>query len=319
MHDVQQKPTSQGYRRKQEIMRVGFIGTSANMLLMTLKFVVGILGNSSALIADAVNSLSDLVSDLALFVLVPLSCRPSDKRHRYGHGKYETLASATIAIAMIVLGASLLVESISTINEVIRHQRTITPPHFSALIIALLTIVIKLVLFFYTKKKSSNLSSSSLRAKAFDHRNDVFTSLAVFIGVGAALLFDEQWAVLEPIAAGIVSLIIVYTGAMLLIPAMEELLEKSIPEDQEQEIYAILDAMPELLSYHKLHTRRIGSKYAVEVDVRVEGKTTVQAAHNITKEIEDRLRLRFGEHTHIIIHVEPHEEPDRDEERVPFE
>ncbi|MBB6275842.1 cation diffusion facilitator family transporter [Porphyromonas circumdentaria] len=305
--------------RKKKILKVSIISLLSNTLLTILKFVAGILGNSSALIADAANSLSDLITDIVLIVLVPLSCRPSNKRHKYGHGKYETLASAIIGMAMIVLGISLLVDAINTVKDVIHHQQVITLPHSIALVIALFSIAFKLSLFIYTKKKSDQLSSSSLRAKAFDHRNDVFTSLAVLIGVAAAMLFDDQWAILEPIAAGFVSLIISYTGVTVLVPALEELLEKSIPEYEEKNICAILDEEPAILSYHKLYTRRIGTRYAIEVDIRVKGSMSVRAAHDVTQELEDRLRLCFGPQTHIIIHVEPQEEKDRDEDFVPFE
>lgn len=308
-----------GHHRKKKILGVGAVGTLSNILLTVLKLVAGIVGNSSALIADAANSLSDLITDIVLFVLVPLSCRPSDKCHKYGHGKYETLASAIIAFGMIVLGAILLAESVNVVSDVIYHQREITPPRTIALLVAFFTLIFKLTLFFYTHKRSEQLSSSSLRAKAFDHRNDVFTSLAVLIGVGAAILLDARWAILEPIAAGVVSLIIIYTGGMLLVPALEELLEKSIPEHQEKNICAILDEEPAILSYHKLYTRRIGTRYAIEVDIRVKGSMSVRAAHDVTKEIEDRLRLCFGPQTHIIVHVEPQEEKDRDEDFVPFE
>lgn len=285
----------------------------SNIMLMIAKLIAGIWGHSSAMIADALNSLSDIITDLTMLFFVKISCKPSDKRHRYGHGKYETLASACIAIAMIVLGASLLSEAIGTILEVIKGETRIVPPKSVTLVVALLTIGLKWVLFIFTRKKGHELNSSSLKAKAFDHRNDVLTSLAVLIGVAAALFLDEKWAILEPIAAGVVSLIIAYTGAMLLIPAIEELLEKSLPEEEENKIRQILEQEAEILSYHKLHTRTIGARYAVEVDIRVHGYTTVQKAHDITQKIEDEIRDQFGEHTHVIIHVEPQEEKDRDE------
>lgn len=300
--------------REREIFQVTLLGTFANTLLMLAKFVAGIWGHSSALIADAANSLSDLITDITMLFFVRLSCKPSDKRHRYGHGKYETLASACVAIAMIVLGASFLADAAGTVNEVCHGTKTIPIPRTFALWVALSTIVTKFFLFVYTRKKGITYKSSSLNAKAFDHRNDVLTSLAAVIGIVAAMLPDVRWAILEPIAAGIVSIIIIYTGVMLLIPALEELMEKSLPEKEEQKIHEILAHQPSVLSYHKLHTRSIGSRYAIEVDIRVHEFTTVREAHNTTKQIEDLLRKCFGAQTHVIIHVEPEEEKDRDED-----
>lgn len=304
-------PKSQDHRKKQ-IVGVTIVGMFSNIGLMVAKFVVGILGQSSAMVADALNSLSDIVTDLTMLYFVRLSCKPSDKGHRYGHGKYETLASACIAIAMVVLGGSLLAEAISTISGVIQGEKTVPTPDSSTLIVAFLTIVIKWILFLFTSQKGKLLHSSSLRAKAFDHRNDVLISLAVLIGVAAALFLGNQWAILEPIAAGVVSVIIIYTGANLLIPSIEELLEKSLPDEEEHKIRQTLQNEPSIISYHKLHTRTIGSRYAIEVDIRVEGKTSVQEAHQLTQKVEDKLREIFGSNTHVIIHVEPAEEEDRD-------
>ncbi|KGN74209.1 cation diffusion facilitator family transporter [Porphyromonas macacae] len=299
-------------KREKEIFRVTIIGSTLNILLMGLKFVAGIWGHSSAMIADAANSLSDIITDITMLIFIRISSKPSDEKHRYGHGKYETLSSALIAGAMIVLGASLLANSAETIIGVFYREETILHPEKFALIIAIISILSKFIVFRYTKKESRVLKSSGLRAKAYDHGNDVFTSLAVLIGICAAMFLDNRWAILEPVAAALVSIIIIYTGIKLLIPAFEELLEKSLPREVEDQIHALLLEEKKILNYHRLRTRSIGSRYAIEVDIRVHGYISVCEAHDITKQIEDRLREKFGEQTHIIIHVEPEEEVDRD-------
>ncbi len=300
--------------REKNIFIATLIGTAVNILLMIIKFIAGIVGHSSAMIADAANSLSDFITDFTMLLFVRISCKPSDEHHRYGHGKYETLASALIAIAMMILGISLLVGSVDKVlDAVIRHIPIITPEPI-ALITAIVTIVFKTMLFFYTKRQSIRLKSSSLRAKAFDHRNDVFISAAVLIGISAAMFLGKGWVVLEPIAAAIVSIIIIYTGTSLLMPAVGELLEKSLPKEVQESIHTVLQEEPRILSYHKIHTRSIGSRYAIEADIRVKGSMSVLEAHRITQQIEDRLRNEFGEQTHVIIHVEPEEETDRDQD-----
>lgn len=298
--------------REKKIFTVTFAGGAVNALLLVLKFVAGIWGHSSAMVADAINSLSDFITDIGMLIFVRISSKPSDDMHKYGHGKYETLSSAVISGVMIFLGISIFVKSILKITDLLLHDAVIMPPNRFALVIAVLSILFKFLIFRYTKKWGKALGSTSLNAKAYDHRNDVFVSSAVLIGIMGAIFLGHKWVVLEPIAALVVSLIIIYTGIQLFIPAIQELLEISLPKSVQAQIIQVLHEEPEILSFHKLHTRSIGYRYAIEVDIRVKGETTVLYAHDLTKRIEDKLMLLFGEHTHIIIHVEPAEEEDRD-------
>lgn len=290
--------------REKEIYRITILGSIINLLLTALKFAAGILGASAAMIADAVHSLSDLLTDFVVLLFVRISNRPADVDHNYGHGKYETLATTIIAVALVAAGGILLGEGMEKILDA-WHGEPLVMPGRIALWAALVSIAAKELIYQLTVVVAKRVDSSALRANAWHHRTDALSSVATALGIGGALLFGGKWAILDPIAAVLVSLFIIVAAVKLLHEAVQELLEKSLPKEVEQEIRAIVDEDKELSRLHNLRTRRVGAIYSIEMHVRMRGDVTLEEAHAHSVLLEKRLRQRFGESTLITIHLEP--------------
>ena len=290
--------------REKEIYKVTIIGSIANFALLAFKFVAGILGHSAAMLADAVHSLSDFVTDVIVLVFVRISNKPQDKDHDYGHGKYETLATAIIGILLLLVGFGILWSGASSILAFMKGEQ-LEAPGMVALIAALVSILLKEILYQYTVIKGKSLNSQAVVANAWHHRSDAFSSIGTAIGIGGAILLGEHWRVLDPIAAVIVSFFIMKVAIQLLIPCVDELLEKSLPDEVEKDIEQVLLSFPGVSEPHHLRTRRIGSYCAIEVHVRMDGGITLEEAHTTATAIEHKLKTMLGEGTLINIHVEP--------------
>lgn len=291
--------------RKKEIMLVTLLGSLANFLLLVFKFVAGIWGHSSAMIADAVHSLSDFITDVIVLLFVNISSKPKDEGHDYGHGKYETLATSIIGIVLLFVGVGLFWEGSGKVFGYYFRGEELESPGNIALIAAIASIVLKEFLFQVTYRVGKQLNSQAVIANAWHHRSDAFSSIGTALGIGGAILLGAEWRVLDPIAATVVSLFIIKVSLQLIVPAINDLLEKSLPKNIEDEIQALILETPEVKNPHNLRTRRIGNDFAIEVHIRVDGQTTVSHAHELTREIEERLRRKFGEATHVVLHVEP--------------
>ena len=290
--------------REKSIYKVTWIGSIVNFLLLTFKFVAGILGHSSALVADAVHSLSDFATDIIVIVFVKISGKPEDDDHRYGHGKYETLATALIGVALFAVGIGLLVSGATKVADVIKGV-VLRAPSMIALVAAAVSIVAKEILYRYTVRVGKNLNSQAVVANAWHHRSDAFSSIGTLIGIGGAILLGEKWRILDPLAAIVVSAFIIKVAADLLKPCVDELLERSLPAETEKRILDIIASFPEVSSPHHLRTRRIGNHIAIEVHLRMDGKTSLEDAHTVATNVERQLKSEFGPDTHIGIHMEP--------------
>ena len=290
--------------REKSIFRITWIGSIVNFLLLIFKFVAGFLGHSSALVADAVHSLSDFVTDIIVIVFVKISGKPEDEDHKYGHGKYETLATALIGLALFAVGVGLLAGGVTKVVEVIKGA-ILPAPSIVALIAAAVSIVSKEILYRYTVRVGKNLNSQAVIANAWHHRSDAFSSVGTLVGIGGAIFLGEKWRVLDPIAAIVVSAFILKVAIDLIKPCVDELLERSLPIETERQILDIITSFPEISSPHHLRTRRIGNNYAIEVHIRMDGQTTLEDAHTVATNIERRLKAEFGPETHIGIHMEP--------------
>lgn len=290
--------------REKSIYRVTWIGSLVNFLLMAFKFVAGIVGHSSALVADAVHSLSDFATDIVVIVFVRISGKPEDEDHRYGHGKYETLATAIIGLALFAVGIGLLVGGATKVADVI-NGAILPAPSMVALIAAAVSIVSKEILYRYTVRVGKNLNSQAVVANAWHHRSDAFSSIGTLVGVGGAIFLGEKWRILDPIAAIVVSTFIIKVAIDLIKPCIDELLERSLPAETEKQILEIITSFPEVSSPHHLRTRRIGNHIAIEVHIRMDGQISLEDAHTVATEVERCLKEEFGPDTHIGIHMEP--------------
>lgn len=290
--------------REKQIFRVTLLGSVANLLLVVFKFIAGIVGHSAAMIADAVHSLSDFITDIIVIIFVAISGKPEDSDHSYGHGKYETLATAVIGIILFFVGVGILISGIKAIVGALQGE-PLQAPSLLALIAAVISIVVKEALYHYTVKRGKALGSSSVVANAWHHRSDALSSIGTAIGIGGAVFLGEQWRILDPIAAVVVSIFIIKVAVELIKPCIDELVERSLPEEVEQRIHALILQSPQVSSPHHLRTRRIGGYIAIEVHIRMDGKISLSEAHQVASDIERRLKAEFGEKTHIGIHMEP--------------
>lgn len=290
--------------REKGIYKVTIVGSIVNFLLLVFKFFAGIAGHSAAMLADAVHSLSDFITDIVVIVFVRIAGKPEDKGHDYGHGKYETLATAIIGLLLLCVGFGIFWNGASSIYTFLRG-RQLESPGVVALVAALVSIVSKEILYQYTVIQGKKLNSQAVIANAWHHRSDALSSIGTAIGIGGAILLGDHWRVLDPVAAVVVSFFIMKVSVRLLIPCVDELLEKSLPEDVEKEIEQTVLSFPGVSQPHHLRTRRIGNYYAIELHVRMDGKITLEEAHSTATAIENKLKEMFGKGTHVGIHVEP--------------
>ncbi len=290
--------------REHCIYKVTLLGGIANVVLLVFKFIAGIVGGSAAMIADAAHSLSDFLTDIVVLVFVKLSSKPQDYGHDYGHGKYETLATAIIGAVLFATGAMICIEGVTTIVGFF-NGKTIETPGVIALVAAVVSVVVKEITYRMTVKVGRKVDSQVLIANAWHHRSDALSSIGTTIGIGGAIVLGDNWTVLDPIAAVIVGLLIIHAAYILVRNATGELLEESLPENIKNEIVSIATDEPGVSGIHHLCTRRIGNLYAIEMHIRMPGQLSLYEAHEHATKIERRLRERFGGLTHVNIHVEP--------------
>lgn len=290
--------------REKSIYRVTLAGSAVNVVLLVFKFVAGFLGGSAAMIADAVHSLSDFITDVIVLLFVKLSSKPEDSDHDYGHGKYETLATSLIGLALMFVGVMIMYNGVCSIASAIMGS-PLPQPGMIALAAALVSIALKEWAYRFTAKVGRECESQAVVANAWHHRSDALSSIGTAVGIGGAILLGEKWAVLDPIAAVVVSVFIIRTAWQLTKQSAGELLEQSLPADMEREIVDIVAREPMTSEVHHLRTRRIGSHIAIEMHLRMPGDISLYESHQHATNIEQELRKRFGASTHIGLHVEP--------------
>lgn len=290
--------------REKEIYKVTLVGSVANILLTALKFVAGVVGHSAAMTADAVHSLSDLLTDAVVLVFVRISAKPEDRSHDYGHGKYETLATTIIGIALAGVAIGIGAKAIAALLFWWRGG-TLEAPGMLALWAAVVSILLKELVYQYTVRRGRSLNSPAVEANAWHHRSDALSSVGTLVGIGGAILLGNRWTMLDPLASLVVAFFILRVAWKLMHQGLNELLEASLPEEVEKEILDIVSSFPDVHDPHHLRTRRIGSRYAIELHIRMDGALPLATAHARTCEIEKKLKEHFGSDAHITLHVEP--------------
>lgn len=290
--------------REHTITRVTALGAAANMALSALKLFAGIFGRSSAMVADAVHSISDLVSDVVVIVMVKVSSREQDKSHDYGHGKFETLATAMVALLLLVVGARLMAGSIEKIR-IVASGGTLAVPGKVALWAALASIAVKEALYQWTAHVGRKVNSPAMISNAWHHRTDALSSVGSVLGIGGAILLGGKWAILDPVACCVISAFIFVVAVKMALPALNELTEASLPEDMEARIVELLLSVEGVDNVHALKTRRNGPDIIVDAHMVVDPEMSVAAAHEITEIAESRVRDEYGSGTQITLHVEP--------------
>ena len=313
--------------RTKDIYRVTLVGSVINVVLLLFKFVAGIIGHSAAMLADAVHSLSDFVTDVIVLVFIHISGKPQDKSHDYGHGKYETLAMTLIGVALLLVALGILNSGAMKIKLWLDGEQ-LEAPGTIALWAALLSVVLKEGVYRYSMIKARQLNSPAVEANAWHHRSDALSSIGTAIGIGGAIFLGQRWTVLDPIASvvvgifivkvsvsllrrgigdllDVVGIFIVKVSVSLLRRGIGDLLEQSLPDAVEEEILQLVAALPGLSKPHDLRTRRIGNHYAIELHILMDGNITLREAHDKASEVEETLKSHYGQETHVAVHVEP--------------
>lgn len=293
--------------REKEIYKVTLVGGAGNVALLAFKFVAGILGHSAAMMADAVHSLSDFLTDIIVIVFVRVSAKPQDESHDYGHGKFETMASFFVGLALVAAAMGIIVSGAVKFADWLRGEQLPAPGRL-ALWAALISIVIKELLYQYTARAGKRLDSQAVVANAWHHRSDAFSSIGAAIGIGGAILLGDRWTVLDPLASIVVGALLAKVAVDLLKGSMNELTECSLPPETEREIEDIISSCPDVCEPHNLRTRRIGNRIAIEAHICLDGNVSLNVAHDRATHIENLLKEKFGTQTHVTIHMEPKED-----------
>ncbi len=290
--------------RERQIYRITLVGSAGNALLVVFKFVAGIIGHSAAMVADAVHSLSDFITDIIVLVFVSISAKPQDSSHDYGHGKFETLATLFISLALVAAAIGIIVSGARKLAAWL-NGADLEAPGSLALWAAVISILMKEWMFRFTARKGRELDSPALKANAWHHRSDALSSIGAAVGIGGAVLLGGRWTVLDPLASIVVGAMLIKVAWEIMRPSLGELTDESLPEKTEEEILEVFHSFSDISEPHNLRTRRIGNRVAIEAHIRMDGNMTLQRAHEITSKIEGELKERFGSGTIVTLHMEP--------------
>lgn len=294
--------------RSFEAKKVTLVGFVVNAILTIFKIFAGVQGRSAAMIADGVHSLSDFFTDIVVLVGFKFTDKPADEDHNYGHGKYETLATVVISIALFLVGYKILSSGLINIYEVVFNGKILEKPGMIALVAAVISIVSKEALYRYTKAVGEKIKSSAVIANGWHHRSDAFSSMGTLVGIGGAILLGNKWTILDPIASVVVSIFIFKVAIEIFVPAINELMEVSLDETELEFIRTTIKACPQVINYHHLRTRRIGAKIAVEVHLVFDRDITIHEAHEYATKVEHDIQEHFCATTIITTHLEPSDE-----------
>lgn len=287
--------------REAQIRKITWIGLVANILLSACKFAAGYFGRSQAVIADAVHSLSDTVTDVAVIAGSHYWGRPPDETHPYGHRRVETLVAVFIGVMLAAAGAAIGWDAIATLH---RHHES--RPAWVAVGVACLSIVSKEILYRWTAACGKKIKSPALAANAWHHRSDAISSIPVVVAVAGAILFPS-WSFLDHVGAAVVSLFIIQAGLSILWPGLRELIDSGAPETVRREIARIACDHSGVIQVHDIRTRFISASIQVDLHIVVDGDLSVREGHAIAKEVEQRLVDRVPEIIDVVVHVDPPE------------
>jgi cation diffusion facilitator family transporter len=288
-----------GSSREEYVRKVTWIGLLTNISLSGLKFAAGYFGRSQALIADAIHSLTDTTTDIAVIAGSHYWSRPPDESHPYGHRRLETLVTACIGLILAAAGIGIGWEAISTL-----HKKAASPPGWIALFAAMVSIIAKEILYRWTATVGKRVKSPALAANAWHHRTDAISSLPVLVAVGGALLFPS-WSFLDHVGAAIVSIFILHAALKIIWPAISELIDAGAPKDIQEKIADIACNTSGVREIHAVRTRYISSSIQIDMHIVVDGSISVYEGHQIADNVESKLISRIPDILDVIVHVDP--------------
>lgn len=281
-------------------MKASGITLAANIFLAIIKYVAGIVGNSSAMVADATHTMSDVGTTVAVMLALKISSKDADERYPYGHERYELIISKLLGMVLILTGAWIGYQAVMMI-----YNGVFTPPEKIAVIAAAISIVIKEIMYRYTMKVAKDIGSLAMEADAWHHRSDAFSSIGTFVGIlGARLGFP----VLDPIAGVVVSIMVVKVGIDIYSQSVKGLVDEAADPETRMKIKSIVLENPGVVSIKDMRTRKFANHVYVDLDIKVDGKISVTEGHNIALEVHDRVEKKMDSVKHVMVHVEPNEE-----------
>lgn len=293
--------------RTAKVTFVTLVGSVVNIILTVFKIFAGVLGRSTAMIADGIHSLSDLLSDIVVIVFVKISAKGRDKDHDYGHGKFETFATLIISLMLIVVAVNLMSGGINKIRQILDGGE-VSSPGMIALWAAVASIVLKEILYRYTIIQGKALNSPMMIANAWHHRSDAFSSVGSLLGIAGAIFIGDKFVILDPITGCVISIFILVMAVKMSVPAIKELLDVSLPDDVEEKIEATAKSVKGVVDLHELKTRREGPGIIMEGHLVLDSEISLKEAHDISKKVEESLRKEFGTETQISLHLEPEDD-----------
>lgn len=289
----------------QTAVKATYFSIATNIALAGIKAVAGVLGNSYALIADAIESGTDIFSSLLVLFGLKYASRPADENHPYGHGRAEPLITFIVVGFLITSAVIIAHESIQNINT--PHD----PPKAWTLLFLGALIIWKEISFRIVMRKAIQSNSSSLKADAWHHRSDAITSVAAFIGIGIAVVFGNGYEVADDWAALFASVFILYNAYKIFRPALGEIMDEHVYDDIVANIREVAVKVDGIVDTEKCYVRKAGMQYHIDLHAIVDGNITVRRGHELAHNLQDRLRLEFPEFGNILIHIEPdgHQKP----------
>ena len=302
-------PDSKSYSDAQVVAiarRVTWVGFAVNAVLAALKIGAGLIGRSGAMVADGIHSLSDFITDIIVIVMIGVSRRKANKNYQYGYGKYETLATLVIGVALFGVAVFLFIGGLDKVIGTLNHTYRPDKPGMIALWMALVSIISKEILFHYTRSAGRRIGSASVIANAWHHRSDAISSVATLLGIAGAIFLGQSWRILDPAAAMLVSVFIAVAAYEICAPAVKELLEMSLPAEITLPLRQIIRDTPGVITYHHFRSRRNGPRIIIDVHIKVDAEISVRSGHAISSLTEDRLKKAYGSTLITNIHIEPY-------------
>jgi cation diffusion facilitator family transporter len=282
-------------------IRAAQLGLLVNAVLVAVKLVAGIVGNSYALVADAVESSTDIFSSLIVWGGLAIAARPADESHPYGHGKAESLAAAVVALMLVGAAISIV---IAAVREIVTPHHT---PAWYTLVVVAGVVLIKEVLFRRVFHVGRDLDSRAVKADAWHHRSDAITSATAFIGIAIAIWGGKGWESADDWAAIVAAGIIALNGGRLLMPALHDLMDRTPDGDLVERSAAAARSVPGVLDIEKLRVRRLGVDYHVDLHVQADPNLSLHDAHILSGKVKAAIRAAVPAVTEALIHMEPHE------------
>jgi cation diffusion facilitator family transporter len=287
--------------REKIVRKVTWVGLFVNLFLAGFKFIAGIFGRSQALVADAIHSLTDLTTDIAVIAGSHYWSLPPDDDHPYGHKRLETLVTVFIGIVLAAAGIGIGWKAISTLQ-----QKDAAPPGWIAVLAALTSIICKEAIYRWTAATGKRVKSPALAANAWHHRTDAISSVPVLIAVGGAKAFPS-WSFLDHLGAAVVSVFILHASIKIIWPAVSELIDAGAPSETRKKIRAMALKNEGVLQVHDIRTRYISSSIQVDLHIVVAGSITVRAGHVIADDVRNHIIAEMPEVLDVIVHVDPPE------------